>query len=403
MQLQSRHHSIFIKLISLFGKGNNLPVKWNESTNCLTENFDTTRRTLNYKGYGLYVFTLCLLLQIAEWHIFQRNTTHLDKIKIGISLVLFISASAHAYAVLDKVPEVILCTNGHLQILENCKDKCGTNSGDTSLIWRLNLLFVFGIYLGATLCPPIHVYLFHWLNPCLPSLLGYWLIPTCQGFKSSNLEIPVKFGILIFNHVILQITSQWLGYVIAVLLCLETMSLVECLKLFHLRWRDSTEIEQVRSCTFYRELQLLGNLNNSIKQKLITSSMLINGILFHAICFSATIFLTKSYQAGENFVSLAYFVLTAVDCFMLIVVLFGEMSCVHKESKHILENLKRHQSPTRASAASRYRKVWQRKFFRSCAPLSVKFGANNFVDELTPLNSLNFSWGLVVQLLLLRR
>lgn len=403
MFLHSFQYTVFTKVNKILGIGNNLPLKWNRSTRNLTENFDTDRLVVVRKCHVLYMFTIYFLVQLVSWLIGHRSAAILDKIQIGIAFVAFTTSSANACTVFEKIPEIILCTNGHFQFLETRKNKRYDSHMEVSLIRKLNLFLACGVCFGSIFFPFAQVYVLHWFNPCLPSLVGYWIVPECQGSAKSGWDMPAKIAVLIFNHAILHVSCQWIAYVIAVFLCLGIINLVDCLKLFWVSWRDDMDVGRLESSTCYRELQLLGNLSNTIQQRIVTPSILVISIVVHALCLAASVLLIKDDHLSENWIALAYFVLMTVDILLLIVVLYGGMSCVYRESKYILKYVKQCQRLAVAAGVPRRKMMWQRIFFRSCAPLKIKFGANNFVDELTLLNSFNFSLGLVVQLLLLKR
>lgn len=400
---QSFHYSVFVIVYDIIGVGNNLPLKWNKNTKRLAENFCTDRKALVRKCRFLYLFMTCVLLQIAVWLFSNERKTILEKIQVGIAFIAFTTASAHASTVFDKISEIILCTMGFFRFLEIHKDKRSYGLMETSLIRRLNLLLACGVCFAATFFPFLQIYALHWFKPCLPSLAGYLIIPSCQGFAASCWEIPIKLAVLIVNHIMLHVSCQWIAYVIAVFLSLGTISLIDCLKIFWLSLRDEMEIGRIGSCGDYRQLQLLDNLNNAIQQKVMTPSILIMNIVFHAICLSASVFIIKDYHIGGSFAALAYFGMMTIDLFLMLLVLYGGMSCVYKESKHLLLNVKSSQGQAVREGKSKKIRMWQSKFFKSCTILKVRFGGNNFVDALTPLNSLNVSLGLVVQLLLLKQ
>lgn len=133
--------------------------------------------------------------------------------------------------------------------------------------------------------------------------------------------------------------------------------------------------------------------------------MLFSGVLGYAFSFAEGVTMIREYEENHStqiIFPLAFFVMVVIDTFLIILISFGGMSNVFKESMKIFENSKRLQCQLVVIGVPRKIWVWQAKFFKSCAAVLVKFGSNNSVEELTPLNSLNYSLRLAVQLLLLQ-
>lgn len=79
------------------------------------------------------------------------------------------------------------------------------------------------------------------------------------------------------------------------------------------------------------------------------------------------------------------------------------MSLVYKESSGIFWKMRKGNGIQLVDRNILKREnKWWTNFLKSCAPIKVKFGENNFVEPLTPLNSINFSLGLVVQIFLVK-
>lgn len=77
----------------------------------------------------------------------------------------------------------------------------------------------------------------------------------------------------------------------------------------------------------------------------------------------------------------------------------GGFSEVHQESRLSFENISRRISKLRI----RKERKWAERFVKSCGLIKIKFGGNNFVEELTPLNCLSHATQLAVQILLYTR
>lgn len=84
---------------------------------------------------------------------------------------------------------------------------------------------------------------------------------------------------------------------------------------------------------------------------------------------------------------------------LFLLLCLGTLAIVYKESRITLEKIKDYM----AEIDCKQERVLTQKFLRSYVAIKMKFGANNFVEDLTPLNCLSHSLQISVQLLLLQR
>ncbi len=99
----------------------------------------------------------------------------------------------------------------------------------------------------------------------------------------------------------------------------------------------------------------------------------------------------------SNIVMMATFMVTVVDAIICILVILGGIVSVYIKSKVTLQATKR----LGFGISCKRSRNWMRRFFRSCDVIKIKFGDNNFLEELTPFKCLDFSLNLTVQFLLL--
>lgn len=148
----------------------------------------------------------------------------------------------------------------------------------------------------------------------------------------------------------------------------------------------------------YRILQVLGVLMNEIQQKVMVTSVMSAGIWIH--CLSLNV-LIKMPDGENNILFAGVFLFLTLEGAGCISVVVGGWAQVNIQSENLFQRLNCNLSE---SAMHGERNVHElRKFFRSCAYVKVKFGTLNYIDRLTPLNSIAFSLDLTVNLLLLRK
>lgn len=122
-------------------------------------------------------------------------------------------------------------------------------------------------------------------------------------------------------------------------------------------------------------------------------------IMISILIFVGTLSLTTLVASpNPDFSLVSTLLLLQVDCFAGIVIFFGGMSMVYQKSSILVRTMQWKQSS--AGVFVRDRK-WEHKFYRSCSALKIRISSSNFVDELTPLNFLQFSISSAANLLLL--
>lgn len=405
--ISSLKYSLFVKIFKHVSYWNVFPFAWNSLTNSAEVNFKITRATLKYKRNYLYVVATCLILQIAGGFAAteKSNITIIDKVRNGIVLICFLIVSTHFYSILSNTSEIILYTNGLMDFInKHLRWRTHDNNG---LIEQLNIVFACGTWFTSVLLPPAIVFVFHWSNPCKVSLFGYWVIPECNGVISAWANFPIKCLVFVLgNQVPFSIGMQAPVFAVAMLQCLGTMIFLDCQKIYWAKLNGERSQDGMRNtCLLYRELQTLANLNNVIHQKIVTTSMLVAGIILHAFCFTAAILtLRNSHLISYNqfILQISFFGIYAFNALLYIMVFLGGLSQLHKESMKLFRGIKLYRYELIKLCFPRHIRSWQAKFFRSCSALKVKFGSNNYVEELTPLNALNLSLALVIQLLIIQ-
>lgn len=146
----------------------------------------------------------------------------------------------------------------------------------------------------------------------------------------------------------------------------------------------------------YRHIQLLTNLSNDIQQKWIIPAPLFGALVGSGAGLAVLVQIPAS---SENLVILLIMAIIWADFILFLLICLGTFATLYKESKATVQKIKL----SLAEISDRIERIWARKFLRSCGALKVKFGANNFVEELTPLNCLSYSLQISVQILLLQR
>lgn len=169
-------------------------------------------------------------------------------------------------------------------------------------------------------------------------------------------------------------------------------------------------------------LQVLGTLMNEIQQKAMVTSIITCAIWIHCLALNVLI---KMPNGHGDLIFFFVFLFLTVEAWGAVSVCVGGWSQVYiqseKNSQHFARNLAKTKMPARclkqgnafkqvasvvASSnmeAGRRRYVLElKRFYKSCSYVKVKFGSLNFIERLTPLNCMDTSLALTVNLLLIR-
>lgn len=146
----------------------------------------------------------------------------------------------------------------------------------------------------------------------------------------------------------------------------------------------------------YREIQVIANLCNEIQQKK-QLPLVITGAI--ALLSVSTAFLVQTTLTRHNILPLLVMLLAIANTVLFLLFCISNLAVVYTESRKAVENLKLHL----AKVAQAKERRWLKRFFKSCGIIKMKFGGNNFVEELTPLNCISHAINLSVQILLLGR
>lgn len=107
----------------------------------------------------------------------------------------------------------------------------------------------------------------------------------------------------------------------------------------------------------------------------------------------------KIPSTAENFPVLIVLGTVVIDCKLLLLCALYGFAEVFEKSKHISYAIRLNILGVR----SRKERRWAQQFLRSCGAIKMKFGGNNFVDRLTPLNCISHAVQISTQILLLGR
>lgn len=258
----------------------------------------------------------------------------------------------------------------------------------------------------------VSAYMFQqWVTPCWPSTLGNFLFPECtDGTISSwsTCSTLILLVMLVISYwVLLDIAGSYLIAVgelffmpsYALKYYLRYFSVVIIAELITLSERINSNNQEILevlqdNLEVYRELQILSKLYNTIQKDTSIISILwsvIFGVIVSLYCFI-------SFGSNISLPECPKFGVVLVDAVAIIVIVFGTFAKVNQKSHDVLGTIKEKVIP---NFGNKKAGRWLCKFLRSLHPLKVRLGDVNFVDNMTPLTFLDFSLGILVNLLLI--
>lgn len=144
----------------------------------------------------------------------------------------------------------------------------------------------------------------------------------------------------------------------------------------------------------YRHIQLIANLCNEIQQKILIPTIIAGATI--SVGVSTAILVHTSINL-TNLPLILSISMICVNAALVLLFCLGGMADVYKESILIFRQVKARVF----GATGRKNKKLTETFVKSCSILKIKFGGNNFVEALTPLNCLSHGMQLAVQILLI--
>lgn len=147
----------------------------------------------------------------------------------------------------------------------------------------------------------------------------------------------------------------------------------------------------------FRQIQVLVTLANEISQQLALTSLIITGICAMSAGLSMLI---KMDWSLDNMVLIFIFISCTTNGFLFLSVCLSGMGLVYHSCKTTMRKAKRYDAVRSFNICRN--KLSLKKFWKSCAVPRIKFGSCNFVEELTPLNTVNFAVNATVQFLLVK-
>lgn len=406
------HTSLFLKVFKLAQRSDTLLMTWNSKKHRME--FDPRPRSFFILKLKCFLHTLGTLMVTFQtlkvvWEASNGNS-QIGTATIfiaGFSFVILIMNTLHLHGCAKQAPTLVQYVNGNLQFIEQYKEH-ETKNRKSLGIQKLSIMLGYMIFISGSSMPFMIVYGLHWKNPCKPSLAGYWLLGKCNG-RGSNLKywnLTLKILVLLWNHWLWNVGFRLGTFIIVDLHLILAQSLWNCLDTFSNMYRDlqqSGREQCYKLGVVYRQIELLAVLTNAMQQKNFLISLMVAPILVISFCITALIHLPFD---TDHVWSLLTFAMFTADSSCMLMVCIGGMVSVYLKSVQVLEQIRgtfhEHFLERQEIGKNSWERKWCRKFFGgACSTIKIKFGGDSYLEPLTPLNCMDFSNGLTVDLLLI--
>ncbi|CAL8132214.1 unnamed protein product [Orchesella dallaii] len=384
------YKATFIKFCEAGTSLESYPLGWNHMQNKL-EVFDT-RKLLKVCSFRMKLHTIATTLIAIQtfheiWNGFSDSTQFqvVSQLESALLLLILFSNNFYLQLVNKYGSEIVLYVNCLFPSINTRKSEETSNS-NPSFIETCNVLFTWGIYMSAKSFPGFAVGL-RLFDTCRGSIAGYWILPECHLSSSSfhansnwTLNMAVKFVIFSINYVLWEFGMR------AGFCYLWTSNFV-----INREQKDTRNIGEI-----YRKIQVLAILNNAILKTAVLI-FLVFPVFLLAISIAV---LVKLDWNSDNVFVIVLFISMICDTIPELLICVGGAVGTYTESKTFLTKLGVSNSDTNLYKGAEFR--WLQRFRKSCPPIKIQFGPDNFLEELTPLNCLNSAVNLTMQLLLLQ-
>lgn len=356
------------------------------------------------KGYLIsfkpFLFTLVSTMYAIQF-LRSKDIAGAEKVINGIFLAVLLCCVSHVQVGRTKTAEMVVLLNALLQFDSIHKDKVVVRRF-RSIRDRMNILFVQSIILSVVVVPIGYVYGFHWMQPCKPSIVGYFVIDECHSWPMAKSLFQktwdklAKICVFMLNHWMWSYGLHGAAFCTCAFLTITTSRIRSFIETYCHICTNNCSDNIIENFSIYRHIQLLVDLSNEIMQKSLVPVVVVSTTFAMGFSLATTI---HTPWVSENMIVLFLMFATYVNSFFFLIFCLGGMATVYQESTMAFDKLEHHCS----SISNRNFRKWARHFLRSCNPARMKFGGDNFVEKLTPLNSVGWAINISIQTLLFQR
>ncbi|CAL8128269.1 unnamed protein product [Orchesella dallaii] len=392
----------FVSNLSILDTFGSLRYKWNKSK-CQLELKSSTRINIcNFRIYAaVFNMSVALYQMVTTLNVGSRMVITHSAMMAADYLLGLVSHCVHA----RETKEFINLFNSFIdfEMRWYTKPKCAKNSTNKEKSEALFTKYLMQMMAATAIFVPLFAHLEILRNPCWPSYAGYWISGRCQAELGSTLsitwtlkEFAATIGITLFAFFTWTFLICCYCFQVSVSLILQGY----CMRVFIAKFGST--MKKIRTVTSetrknvmaYRELQIFAIQYRFINSRYFLGLHSFAIIVAAVMCMYNTIIWIQnpgasSVQLGLN----ALFLWCAVVTIFIFIFVYGILAGVYKISKNVNEAM---------NCNERLKtNKWFTRFLKTCPPIRIFIGGNNFLDELMPLTLEDFVINQTVSLLLL--
>lgn len=216
-----------------------LRIKFNPSCNVIhVESKPTKESRSNCRWYLISFLETSYILQL----LLKREGTPTEDAISGLLLSILLITWAHIHELRNKPAEIEYLLNTVFHLNSTLPETNG--QGHTSLGIKVNVIFGYSALATGFLMPVGIVYGLHLVNPCKSTLVGYWLIPKCNGqlwaphLARDAINVAVNFFLLFVNHWMWTLATFAGSFVAAIFLTFSVRAIHQFISRFVYTYLD---------------------------------------------------------------------------------------------------------------------------------------------------------------------
>lgn len=163
-----------------------------------------------YNMFSISQWRHFLSLVLTMTHILQcllaKSSTQIETVLVWLSLATLVLLQTSVVEIWKKPRELQDVINMFFQLHSIVPGK--SKEGRTPFPIIVNLFVVHGMIASAILFPIGFAHILHWMNPCKPTLLGYWLIRKC--YTNTDAANIAESAVDFLSQLVVTLTYHWL-------------------------------------------------------------------------------------------------------------------------------------------------------------------------------------------------
>lgn len=249
-----------------------------------------------------------------------------------------------------------------------------------------------------------------WLQPCNPYVPLFDFLDKCSQYAnkyyiSNMLNSSGKFSMIYWTGYCLLLYYLVMKPSLGCLFALgQTYFVQSCCIQYYLKTifenvnRRSSFSDRQRLVKLYKQIQLLVCYYNEIHQDIFTNAVL----WFVGLCI--VIGLYAIITSFSIIAPLQLLVLGSASSQAVIgfVLCFGNFGAIYDESQNILAGFRTRAILSQFSSTQLTEYRFENKVAKSIQPVKIKLGSVNFVDGMMPITFIDFCFGMLVNMLLIK-